>query len=133
MDAAATLERPRVFRITPANAREFQRRSAEAKHQNKLARALRSSPAVVKNACEERIAEIETERARLLRLMRNTDEANDIQKLCAARATLFDEWQVLTGTPNPGSRRGRQDRQARPVVTLRDPPTPTPQEKPATT
>jgi len=132
MDAAATLERPRVFRITPANAREFQRRSAEAKHQNKLARALRSSPAVVKNACEERIAEIETERARLLRLMRNTDEANDIQKLCAARATLFDEWQVLTGTPNPGSRRGRQDRQARPVVTLRDPPT-TPQEKPATT
>ena len=128
MDAAATLERPRVFRITPANAREFQRRSAEAKHQNKLARALRSSPAVVKNACEERIAEIETERARLLRLMRNTDEANDIQKLCAARATLFDEWQVLTGTPNPGSRRGRQDRQARPVVTLRDPPTP--QDKP---
>ena len=120
----AVMEAPRVFRITPANAREFQRRSAEAKHQNKLARALRSSPAVVKNACDERIAESEQERARLLRLMRGTDDADAIQKLCAARARLFDEWQVLTGTPNPGSRRSKQGRPQAPTAAPTEPTNP---------
>ena len=69
-------------------------------------------------------SEIEVERARLLEMMRKSKDADEIQKLSAARARLFAEWQVLTGTPNPGSRRAKQSRPQAPVAVPTEPTTP---------
>jgi len=132
---AATIEQPRTkFRFTPENARLFSSRGNDArklKRERELAEIQAGREAI--RTADQKREDIEKELQRILLMMKKTDDADTLQKLSAARARLFDEWQVLTGTPNPGQRRGRQDRQARPVVTLRDPPTPTPQEKPATT
>lgn len=38
-------------------------------------------------------------------LMDGEKDADTLQKLSAAHARLFSAWQVLTGTPNPGSRK----------------------------
>lgn len=43
-------------------------------------------------------------------LMDGETDGDALQKLSAAHARLFNAWQVLTGTPNPGSRRVKSER-----------------------
>jgi hypothetical protein len=108
------------FRFTPANARQF----AEKSHLARKQRALAGSEAIEKLAeVTPQSEEIAEELSRLLGLMRKTSDADKLQKLSAARSRLLAEWQVLTGTPNPGSQRrssrpNRQqsDAQPQPVV-----------------
>jgi hypothetical protein len=126
---AATLEQPRTkFRFTPENARFFSSRGNDArklKRERELSEIQAGREAI--RTADQKREDIEKELQRILLMMKKTDDADTLQKLSGARARLFDEWQVLTGTPNPGSRRGRQDRPRPPEVHRS--PIPTPQEK----
>jgi hypothetical protein len=73
------------------------------------------------------IARIEKQLRKIETAMDKTTEPRDLASLAAAHARLFAAWQVLTGTPNPGQRRGRQERPRPPEVHRS--PIPTPQEK----
>ena len=112
MDAAATLEAPasRGF-FTRENAAFF---AAKGNDKLRSLRARTRELAQIGSDTESQRnaerSEIEVERARLLEMMRKSKDADEIQKLSAAHARLFKAWQVLTGTPNPGSRRSRGQR-----------------------
>ena len=45
-------------------------------------------------------------------LMRGEKDADTLQKLSAAHSRVFSAWQVLSGTPNPGSAKSRVKRSA---------------------
>src|ERR1700743_913386 len=55
-------------------------------------------------------------RTRRLPIMSKTSDPDELNKLSAARDKLLTEWQVLTGTPNPGSRRVKATRPASAAV-----------------
>lgn len=119
---------PQPFRFTPENAREMAARSWEARREHKMkleaeaARGRQSTPQ------SERLAqEIES----IEQMIEKCKDPDSLQKLSAAHARLFNAWQVLTGTPNPGSRRSRPGRPAPPAVHRE--PIQTPQEPPSTT
>jgi hypothetical protein len=103
---------------------------ASADGNAKLAR-IRAERNSAVSAVNPAIARIEKQLRKIETAMDKTTEPRDLASLAAAHARLFAAWQVLTGTPNPGQRRGRQDR-PRPPEVHREPIT-TPQEKPATT
>jgi len=111
---------PQPFRFTPENAREMAARSWQARQKRKAkleaeaARGRQSTPQ------SERLA-LQLERVE--RLMDKTSNADTLQKLSAAHARLFNAWQVLTETPNPGSRRvkSRSIRPAPSVIELPEP------------
>jgi len=99
--------RPQAF--TPANAREMQRRSAESRARAKAA-GLAAVEALRKVTPQsERLArQIE----RIERLIDETDDAVELQRLTSAHSKLFSAWQVLTETPNPGNRKAKSTRGA---------------------
>ena len=106
----ASASPPQKPLITPLNAREYQLRAAQARVHNRLARKVAESipPLAVIN--EPRIALVERELARVSKMMADEKDVDSYQKLSAARARLFTEWQVLSGTPNPGSAKSRVKR-----------------------
>ena len=131
MDAAATLEAPRPkFRFTSENARLF---SVKA-----VARRLQLS--AQRKAIVERVRSGETtteQAARLAEILHgieqdllHTRDPDNRNKLASAYDKLFARWQVLTGTPNPGSRRSKQGRPQAPVAVPMEPTNP-PQNPPA--
>ena len=95
-------EHPQNFRFTPENAREnaakswVARRERKAKLEAEAAKGRQSTPQ------SERLA-LQIERVE--RMMEGCKDPDDLQKLSAAHSRLFKAWQVLTETPNPGSRR----------------------------
>ena len=97
----------KVYRITKENAREFAQRGWEARRkrefeQKELAnRALSSTPQ--STALAKQIKQLED-------LMDGETDADVLAKLAGAHSKLFATWQVLTGTPNPGSRRVKGSR-----------------------
>ena len=115
-----------TYFINQQNARELQRRSVEAKNRKKLADKLAADPQFVDPANTPRLARVEAELARVAILMSKTTDASDYHKLANARGTLFKEWQVLSGTPNPGSAKSK--RPAKPAMIQ---PEPIPDAKPA--
>jgi hypothetical protein len=127
MDAAATLEMPASsslgYRITKENARLFAqrswaaRRARSAKREEEAKAGRESTPQ--SERLSKQISQIEAQ-------MSKTSDGSELSKLASAHDKLFRAWQVLTGTPNPGSRRGRQDRPRPPEVHCS--PIPTPQE-----
>jgi hypothetical protein len=96
------IDHPQPFRFTRENARDMAARSWEARRKRKA--KLESEAKAGRNSTpqSERLAlEIE----RVLTMMEEEKDADRLQKLSATYARLFNSWQVLTGTPNPGSRR----------------------------
>lgn len=110
---------PQKYFISQQNARELQQKSAEAKNRKKLADKLASDPQFVNPANTPRLARVEAELARVGELMAKTTDASDYHKLANARGTLFKEWQVLSGTPNPGSAKSK--RSAKPAMIQPEP------------
>jgi hypothetical protein len=97
-------DHPQPFRFTKENARENAakswqaRRERKAKLETEAARGRQATPQ------SERLA-LQIERIQVM--MDKSKDADELQKLSTAHARLFKAWQVLTGTPNPGSRRGK--------------------------
>ncbi len=92
------------FRFTKENAREFAAQSWQARRERKAKLEAEAVKGRQSTPQSERLAlEIE----RVLAMMEKEKDADRLQKLSAAHARLFRAWQVLTETPNPGSRRVR--------------------------
>ena len=131
MDAAATLEMPTIERkpwwFTPERAREMQVKAEAAK---KLRRErLTSEAAAGRTATPEQQA-LASQMRKILELMEKTDDAGELSQLSSAYDKQFKAWQVLTGTPNPGSRRSKQGRPQAPTAVPMEPTNP-PQNPPA--
>lgn len=96
-------EQPRkIFRITKENAHELQQKGLVTRRERQA--KLEAEAKLGRNATPqcERIAK---QLDRIETMMDKEKDADTLQKLSAAHARLFNAWQVLTGTPNPGSRR----------------------------
>jgi uncharacterized protein YdiU (UPF0061 family) len=90
------------FRFTKENARENAAKSWQARRERKAKLEAEARLGRQSTPQSERLAlEIE----RVLAMMEKEKDADRLQKLSATYARLFNSWQVLTGTPNPGSRR----------------------------
>lgn len=110
LDAPASNQRK--YLITPANARELQQKATQARLHNQLAKKIAEDSKARAFKDEPRIALVERELARAAKMMSETEDVDSYQKLSAARARLFSEWQVLSGTPNPGARKSSGKRQS---------------------
>lgn len=90
------------YRFTKENARENAAKSWQARRERKATLEAEARQGRQSTPQSERLAlEIE----RVLAMMEKEKDADRLQKLSATHARLFNAWQVLTGTPNPGSRR----------------------------
>ncbi len=99
--------------ISQQNARELQLKSLEARRQKKLAKDAAINAPLHVEAKSPQLAIVEAELSRVSEMMSKTDDASDYHKLANARMSLFKEWQVLSGTPNPGARKaGRKEKPA---------------------
>ena len=117
---------PQPFRFTKENARENAAKSWRARRERKAKLEAEAAQGRQSTPQSERLA-LQIERVE--RMMEKTADADELQKLSAAHARLFNAWQVLTGTPNPGSLRHRSSNRRPPmptvIVTPQEPPTAT--------
>ena len=124
-------DHPQNFRFTKENAREMAARSWEARRERKAKLEAEAVKGRQSTPQSERLAQ---QIERVERLMADCKDPDSLQKLSAAHSRLFKIWQVLTETPNPGSRRvrGRPSRPPMPICVPLGPapeePLPTPQE-----
>jgi hypothetical protein len=118
---------PQPFRFTPENAREMAARSWQARRQRKAKLEAEATKGRLSTPQSERLA-LQIERVE--RMMENCKDPDSLQKLSSAHSRLFRAWQVLTETPNPGSRRvkGRPSRPPPPVMDYEPATTPAPQK-----
>jgi uncharacterized protein YdiU (UPF0061 family) len=94
------------FRFSKENARENAAKSWQARRERKAKLEAEARQGRQSTPQSERLAlEIE----RVLAMMEKEKDADRLQKLSATHARLFNAWQVLTGTPNPGSRKVRRE------------------------
>jgi len=100
----------RIPHFNKQNAREYQRKAVEARQHNIIAEKVAKENEKLGLANQPRIALVEVELARVCKMMSDEEDANAYSKLASARKTLFNEWQVLSGTPNPGSAKSRVKR-----------------------
>jgi hypothetical protein len=117
-------DHPQPFRFTTKNARENAAKSWAARRQRKTKLEAEAAKGRQSTPQSERLAlEIE----RIVQMIENCKNPDGLQKLSAAHSRLFRAWQVLTETPNPGSRRvrGGARRQEPPMPTPQEPPPPT--------
>jgi uncharacterized protein YdiU (UPF0061 family) len=104
---------PQPYRFNSENARENAAKSWQARRQRKAKLEAEAAKGRLSTPQSERLAlQIE----RIQEMMEKSKDADELQKLSAAHARLFNAWQVLTATPNPGSRRGKAPRPPPPVV-----------------
>jgi len=101
---AEDTEKPKVFRFTKENAKEYSARANKARwHDKPIALGI-----------AEKTADESKTRARVERLEKQLDaiddaidagglKASDWRDLTAARERLFKQWQVLANIPNPGN------------------------------
>lgn len=109
-------DHPQNFRFTKENARENAAKSWQARRERKAKLEAEAVKGRQSTPQSERLAlEIE----RVLTMMEKEKDADRLQKLSAAHSRLFRAWQVLTETPNPGSRRvkGKPSRPPFPTFT----------------
>jgi hypothetical protein len=110
MDATAEVPaKPRLAHaFTTENAAEMCRRGVKTRLEN-LARLKREAELgrSALRATDATTVVLFAEMNRILEQMASTEDATDKQRLSAAYARIFSAWQVLTATPNPGSRRIR--------------------------
>lgn len=100
-------KKPLPHAFTSANAAEMARRSNAAKRA-RIA-ALEEDSVALRNVTpqSERLA---NRLEQLERLMDGETDGNAWNKLSSSYSKIFVAWQVLTGTPNPGSRRVKSSR-----------------------
>jgi protein subunit release factor B len=116
-------DHPQNFRFTKDNARENAAKSWQARRERKAKLEAEAAKGRQSTPQSERLAlEIE----RIVQMIEKCKDPDGLQKLSATHTRLFKAWQVLTGTPNPGSRRSKQGRPQAPEVYRI--PAPTPQE-----
>jgi hypothetical protein len=120
----AVLEHKPIFRFTKENARLF---SAQGWQKSKEVRASQKADAEKFRQASPQADRLASQIGLIEEKMRKENDASELSKLASAHDKLFRAWQVLTGTPNPGSRRARQDRPRPPEVHRS--PIPTPQKK----
>lgn len=101
------MKNPQNFRFTKENAREYAARSWEARRQRK---AKLEAEAVMGRQTTPQSERLALQIERIEEMMAETKDADELQKLSATHARLFNAWQVLTATPNPGSRRVKSNR-----------------------
>lgn len=101
------LKPPLPHAFTSANAAEMARRANAAKRA-RIA-ALEADSVALRNVTpqSERLA---NRLEQLERLMDGETDGDAWNKLSSSYAKIFSAWQVLTGTPNPGSRRVKASR-----------------------
>ena len=100
-------DHPQNFRFTKDNARENAAKSWQARRERKAKLEAEAAKGRQSTPQSERLAlEIE----RIVQMIEKCKDPDSLQKLSMAHARLFKAWQVLTGTPNPGSRRSRGQR-----------------------
>ncbi|MEI9866388.1 MAG: hypothetical protein WDN00_17900 [Limisphaerales bacterium] len=111
---------PQPFRFTKENARENAAKSWQARRERKTKLEAEAAQGRQSTPQSERLA-LQIERVE--QMMEKTNDADTLQKLSAAHARLFNAWQVLTQTPNPGSLRprGKKPRQYEPAEPLTEP------------
>jgi hypothetical protein len=102
-----------IFRFTKENAGQFSAQAIQRKRELKAIREKELEKARNATPQTERIAR---QIARMEEMMDKTKDADELQKLSAAHARLFNAWQVLTGTPNPGSSKPSRNREQRQPV-----------------
>lgn len=107
--------RERKWLINPQVAREYQQRATEARRHNVLAKKIAETSEARLSPNDTRVAMVERHLAKVASLMDKATDANEWLKLSAARANLFREWQVLTGTPNPGARKAGRNAKPAPI------------------
>jgi len=123
-------DHPQNFRFTKENARENAAKSWQARRERKAKLEAEAVKGRQSTPQSERLAlEIE----RVLAMMEKEKDADRLQKLSAAHARLFRAWQVLTETPNPGSRRVRNKPPRPPMPAFAAPLEMSPQEPMPTT
>jgi hypothetical protein len=102
--------------FTAQNAAQMAVRSAAAKRAKREARAaeLQREDAEAKRIAQTtpQSATLARQLDRLSEMMMETNDPDALAKLSVAHGRLFDAWQVLTGTPNPGSRKSKPARGA---------------------
>lgn len=104
---------PKRTRFTPANARIAQERAVQSRHERKMAQEIAAKLPVQLSGNSPQIVRVERQMDLIQRrLERDLDKLKpkEVSDLSASLGRLFDLWQVLTGTPNPGSRRGKPAR-----------------------
>lgn len=101
---------PRKNLITAEIAREWQARSIAAQRQKKITEELRKNLPPQLSALSPQVATVEKQLAKVSLMIDDCNDADSLNKLTAARTRLFNEWQVLTGTPNPGARKSKPTR-----------------------
>jgi hypothetical protein len=104
---------PQPFRFTPQNAREMSARSWEARRERKAKLEAEAAKGRLSTPQSERLA---LEIKRIVQMIEKCSDPDSLQKLSATHARLFKAWQVLTGTPNPGSRRAKAPRASMPTA-----------------
>ena len=90
------------FRFNQENARAMAARSWQARRERKAkleAEAAEGRQAIPQ--CERLALQIQTIQA----LMVKSKDADELQKLSSALGRVFRIWQILSETPNPGSRK----------------------------
>ena len=93
------------FRFNRENARENAAKSWQARRERKAKLETEAQQGRQSTPQSERLAlQIE----RVLVMMEKEKDADRLQKLSATHARLFNAWQVLTETPNPGSYRAKR-------------------------
>lgn len=95
---------PQSYRITKDTAREFARLSWEARRKREAEQAEQAKAGREATPQSVRLAKLLEQHEAL---MDEETDADTLQKLSAAHSRIFSAWQVLSGTPNPGSAKGR--------------------------
>lgn len=113
---------PQPYRFTKENARENAAKSWQARRERKAKLEAEAAKGRLSTPQSERLA-LQIERVE--QMIENCKDPDSLQKLSAAHSRLFRAWQVLTETPNPGSRRVRgglrRPEPPRPGLPLQDP------------
>lgn len=108
MDAIS--EPCKIYPINKQNALLLQQKSLESRRANKLAREEAERQSKLYPVNFDRIARLDCQLKILEQSMRQENDPDALSKLANAHAKLFSAWQVLTSTPNPGSRRAKSER-----------------------
>jgi hypothetical protein len=96
--------------FTTANARAMAARSAEARRLKRMKRENQRTEAALPNAICAQAARLWEAMENIASKMATCRSAELLVDLASAHTKIRTDWQVLTGTPNPGSRRVKASR-----------------------
>lgn len=124
---------PRKSWFNPSNARLYAEQSKLKRQQ--MREQAKADAEKVKLVTPQSIV-LTRQLARIEQMMDKTTEPAELSTLANAHSKLFNAWQVLTSTPNPGSRRAKSVRSSPilepvPIQSSPEPAPVTPQAKPA--